>query len=206
MRKILLVRHGESEANEKGIYGGTKTDYSLSKRGFEQAKALAGKLIDVNIDEIYSSPLKRAIQTVEPIAKILGKEIKIEDDLIEIHVGVWEDTLREELINNYPELQKYIEETGHNDGIEGQEETKDVAARMVKVLNKIVKESDGKVILIASHIVSIRAWLCAIMNIPFEETKLRLGTIDNAEITFVDYDDAEDKFKNVIIGNRRIGE
>lgn len=67
--KIYLVRHGESEANAKGIHQGQKIDTSLSKNGLEQAKKIAERLKDEDFEIIYSSDLKRAYETAKEIAK-----------------------------------------------------------------------------------------------------------------------------------------
>ena len=71
--KIILVRHGESEANAKGISQGQKLDSPLSKKGLEQAKKVTERLSEEKIDFIYSSDLKRAKQTAE----IINKEHKL---------------------------------------------------------------------------------------------------------------------------------
>ena len=65
---IYLIRHAESTANNEGIFGGI-TDFNLSNNGFKQAEDLALKFENINIDGIYSSPLKRAVQTIIPTGK-----------------------------------------------------------------------------------------------------------------------------------------
>ena len=196
MTKILLIRHGQSTANEQGIFGGT-TDYPLSEKGHTQAKQLAMKLENMNIDVIYSSSLKRAIQTAQPIAEILQKEIKIEDDLREIHVGAWEGTLCEDFYKQHPK----IDETQYYTGIEGQEETEDVAKRMLNIMTKIAKENEGKTVAIASHVQAIRAFLCTIMHIPFELIHEKIGDLPNTNITTLNYENATDKFEVVQLRN-----
>jgi broad specificity phosphatase PhoE len=64
--KLIIVRHGESEANKKGIHQRRKdewSDTSLSKDGIFQAKQVAERLKDEKIDGIYASDLKRAKET-----------------------------------------------------------------------------------------------------------------------------------------------
>jgi len=192
--KILLVRHGKSVAQEGDIHIGT-TDYHLCEEGYRQAEKLANRLKDIKIDEIYSSPLIRAKETVQPISEILDKKIKTEEDLKEIYMGKWENTPWTKLREKYPETVKKIEETEYYIDMEGQEETVDVAKRMVNVITKIAKDNSGKTIVIASHAVAIRTFLCAILNIPFKQTKSKIGDINNTSITFIDYDNITNKFK-----------
>lgn len=73
--KIILVRHGETIENQKGILAG-QTDGKLTKKGIEQAKKLALTLKNEKIDAIYSSDLARAVNTAKEIAKY-HKEIPL---------------------------------------------------------------------------------------------------------------------------------
>lgn len=66
--KLYLIRHGETESNAKGIVSDKETP--LSEKGINQAKEVAEKYFSsINLDCIYSSPLKRTKQTAELIAK-----------------------------------------------------------------------------------------------------------------------------------------
>ena len=93
---IYIVRHAKSTANENGLFGGI-TDYELSNAGLEQAENLAIRLKEYEIDSIYSSPLKRAIQTIKPTSVMKNMNINIVDNLREINFGTWENILRDDL-------------------------------------------------------------------------------------------------------------
>ena len=171
--EILIIRHAKSIANDNGMFGGI-TDYDLSQEGLNQADALALRLKNVHIDKIYSSPLKRAINTIKPTAIIKNQEINIVDDLREINVGLWEDILRDDLRKMYPEENKYIDETEYYTGMIGQEETVDVSDRMYNAILDIAKNNIGKTVVVTSHVVAIRAFLCKIMNIPLKKQRNKL--------------------------------
>ena len=197
--EILVIRHAKSIANDNGMFGGI-TDYDLSQEGLNQADALALRLKDVHIDKIYSSPLKRAINTIKPTAIIKNQEINIVDDLREINVGLWEDILREDLRKMYPEENKYIDETEYYTGMIGQEETVDVSDRMYNAILDIAKDNIGKTVVVTSHVVAIRAFLCKIMNIPFEKTKEQIGNLGNTSITKIVYNNDKEKFDVIYLG------
>ena len=199
---IYIIRHAQSIANENGLFGGI-TDYELSKKGLEQAVDLSYRLKDINIDRIYSSPLKRAIQTIEPTARMMNKEIITIDELREINVGTWENVLRDELRKKYPQENIYIDKTEYYCGMKGQEETLDVANRMFDTIKKLSIENNGKSILITSHIVAIRAFLCKVMNIPFEKTKEKIGNLSNTSITKIIYSKETDIFEVKEIGSMK---
>lgn len=200
---IYIIRHAKSIANDTGLFGGI-TDYPLSKDGLKQAEDLSNRLSNIMIDAIYSSPLIRAIDTIKPTANKLDKEIIIIPELKEINVGKWENIMRDELRKIYPDTNKKIDETEYYDGIKGQEKTEDVANRMIKAIQKISEENEGKNVIVTSHIVAIRAFLCKIQNIPFKETKLRIGNIPNTSITTIEYDTKNKKFMVKDIGKMNI--
>lgn len=82
VKYLFLVRHGDTRANEQGINAGP-LDYPLSKRGRKGIDYLAGKLSEVSIDRIYSSPIFRAEETAEILARPHTLKIEILDEITE---------------------------------------------------------------------------------------------------------------------------
>ncbi len=80
--KVILARHGNTEANNAAVH--QSPDTPLSKEGVAQSEALAKKLASVDIDHIISSPYARAKQTAEIIGKKLNKWIEYDELLAEI--------------------------------------------------------------------------------------------------------------------------
>lgn len=93
MNRIFWVRHGENWANLTKEFSCRKIDYSLTPRGQLQARQTGAYLAGQGIQAVYSSPLKRAIQTAEHIAGPLGLRVQIVEDLRELNVGTLEDQL-----------------------------------------------------------------------------------------------------------------
>ncbi|RMF95747.1 MAG: histidine phosphatase family protein, partial [Candidatus Schekmanbacteria bacterium] len=77
MKRIILIRHGESLLNEKKCVQG-QLDSHLTERGKKQALTLLSQLKDINTNFIISSPLKRAKETAEIIADNLNVKVIIE--------------------------------------------------------------------------------------------------------------------------------
>ncbi len=90
MPLILLLRHAENEYTRKGRLAGRLPDVHLNQRGKEQADLLAQILKDVPLKAIYSSPLTRAIETAQPLAKAHQLEIIVHEGLIELDYGEWQ--------------------------------------------------------------------------------------------------------------------
>ena len=79
MASIYFVRHGEAAAGFDA-----HVDPPLSERGVAQAKATANHLVSLQPMKIYSSPLRRARETAEELAKIWHQEVTIEDRVAEV--------------------------------------------------------------------------------------------------------------------------
>src|SRR5512138_1947577 len=91
MNRIYWVRHGENRANLTLEFSHRRVDYSLTPKGILQAQQTAEFLRDQDIDEVYSSPLRRASETAHIIAAPLDLPMVILEELREIDVGELED-------------------------------------------------------------------------------------------------------------------
>lgn len=89
---IVLVRHGSTEPNERGVLLGRGADPGLTERGRAQAQALGVVLGDEAVTEVVSSPLARCRETAALIARTVGPDlpVAVEDRLAEIDYGEWE--------------------------------------------------------------------------------------------------------------------
>jgi probable phosphoglycerate mutase len=99
---VTLVRHGETHANQDGIWHGS-TDTPLSERGHRQASQVARFLADTfdDVVALYSSPLERARHTARPIAEALDLEVATHAGLSEYDLGSWEGKSYAELHSDY---------------------------------------------------------------------------------------------------------
>ena len=100
--QVLLVRHGQSQGNAEGRFGG-HTATPLSQRGVIQAHATATVLATESITAIYSSDLARAMQTATPLSKLRNLKINSCDAFRERSVGVMEGLTFEEAAEQHPD-------------------------------------------------------------------------------------------------------
>jgi broad specificity phosphatase PhoE len=91
VNRLYLVRHGENRANLTKEFSCRRVDYSLTAKGVLQAEQTADHFRDKQIDEIFSSPLKRAQETAQILAARLGLAVTVVEGLREIDVGDLED-------------------------------------------------------------------------------------------------------------------
>lgn len=173
MAKLVLVRHGMSEYNKKGIWTGWD-DPDLTAEGIEDAKKAGETLKDINFDFAYSADLKRAIETLDEILKTIGE--------IKINVSVnWE--LKERSYGDYTGKNKWeVKETvgeeefqkirrGWDHQVPNGESLKQVNERIYPFFLKEIlpKVKEGKNVLVVSSGNAFRALLKSFENISDEE-------------------------------------
>jgi 2,3-bisphosphoglycerate-dependent phosphoglycerate mutase len=80
---ILVVRHAESVPPTSGVGTESERDRPLTERGLRDADFLAESLADMKPDKVFSSPYRRSIQTVSPLARKHGLSVELIEDLRE---------------------------------------------------------------------------------------------------------------------------
>lgn len=94
---ISLIRHGRTEANERGVYIGT-TDYPLSDLGRNELLDKLDRFVYPKVERVYSSPLQRCTETAEILFP--DRELAIAEEFRELHFGKFEGRSAEELLND----------------------------------------------------------------------------------------------------------
>ena len=97
MTTVVLIRHGETFWTHQRRFQGL-TDTALTPKGKRQARAAARIVKSLGIDVLYTSTLKRAIQTGLPIQRLTRKQIRKDNRINELSFGTWEGKTADELI------------------------------------------------------------------------------------------------------------
>ena len=148
--RIYIARHGETTWNAEGRVQG-RSDPDLSPKGYAQRLALLEHLKERPLSAIYTSTLKRSIETAQPLAAYRGLPIQKRPELDEIAFGILEgrnfSTIQGEL---RIEWEKFREDrlTYH---IPGAENYTDVANRLRPFMKKILLEHEEQEILVVAH-------------------------------------------------------
>lgn len=189
MVKLIIVRHGNSKGNYERIFIG-QTDWGLSPLGEEQVERLTKYLEQFHIDEVYSSDLCRAYNTVLPTAQRLGLEIHKERGLREIYAGEWETCSFLDLPVKFPEsYYTFQTDIGHAHP-EGGESIAEVFDRIKTTLERIVAENDGKTVLIGTHATAIRVMNCLWYGDTLENLQ-KYSWISNAAACQIEYENGK---------------
>jgi 2,3-bisphosphoglycerate-dependent phosphoglycerate mutase len=161
MSYLILVRHGESLWNEKGLWTGW-TDIELSEKGREEARKAGEEIKDLPIDEVYVSSLSRAKQTWEEIAKVIGKQNlpTIENAALnERNYGDYTGKNKWELKDQLGDEKFQQIRRDWDTPIPNGESLKDVSERVLPYFQEEIlpKLKQGKNILISAHGNSLRS-------------------------------------------------
>lgn len=158
-RVIYLVRHGITVSNKKNVYMG-RSDEGLDEEGIKQANELGMRLKGKGISKIYTSPMKRALQTAEILNSYLSTIVFIEKDLGEMELGGWEGMPEEEIKSKYPEGWAIWNERPKDLSLPGREALSSVQERAVRAVNKILWTDNGRKVVAVTHVAIIR---CLVM-------------------------------------------
>lgn len=180
MKKIILVRHGETTMNLEKLYYGF-LDPDLTKKGIEQVKSARKILEKFDYDEIYSSDLIRAYKTAELI-NYKNLEIKTSKEIRELNFGIFEGYTYEELQKKYPKELKISQENWKIYNFENGESPYDLQKRVVKFIENL---PDGKTYLIGTH------WgvICTLLSYYFStglESYWKYR-IENGSVTIIEF-------------------
>lgn len=141
--EFYIFRHGETEMNRLRRWQGRGIDLPLNGNGRAQAKELAETLKGKGLEVIFSSPLKRALETAEICAGVLSVPVIVKENLTEGSFGVAEGKTREEIASAFPD----VSEAWHNldpDYMDacfsGGETKRQIQSRTLRALEEIAKE------------------------------------------------------------------
>lgn len=148
--RLILIRHGETDWNVEGRYQG-QADPPLNQQGLAQARQLAQKLRGVGLDVLYSSPLRRALQTAQILAEALDVPLHTEPRLVEIHQGEWQTLLYTEIAARYPELFDRWQTEPWTVTIPGGENIAQVQERVYAAVDEILSRHEGQCIGMVAH-------------------------------------------------------
>lgn len=176
--ELFIVRHadaipGEDEIIPSGIYD----DLPLSRVGREQAQALAERLSSSSFDAMYSSPLRRCLETAAPLAELLGIKPVIIEGLKEIRLGNIRPlpndghdlaALTKALQERQVDIVRLAGEVGHFDVIPDSESSAAFRKRVVETLDEIARNHIGQRVLAFAHGGVVNAYVAEVLGLQKE--------------------------------------
>ncbi len=184
--RVLVIRHGEAQGNLERTFQG-HTDAPISENGRKQLELLSVRCRNMSIDAIYTSPLIRAQETAEAVNQFHKVPIRVREDLMEIHGGVWEGEKWAELPDRFPQEALAWSLQPHTFAPRGGEPMRRVYERMRCAVLGIAEEHLGGQVCVVSHGCAIRNLLCWAMGYPIERLQ-QVDWCDNTGLTLLELD------------------
>lgn len=152
LTEFWVVRHAETEWNASGRYQG-QTDVPLSQLGREQAARLAGRLTGLAFDAVYSSDLRRALETATTVASTLrgAPPVHTDEGLREIDVGALAGKVPSEIQAQFPDYLAALRDDPWNARRPGGESMADLAARAKRAFDALCERHAGERVLVVTH-------------------------------------------------------
>lgn len=182
MKEIYLIRHGRQDINA------FNEDVPLSERGIKQALLLKERLKDESYDKIYSSTLKRAIETADIINENWHLDIERRKELGEIDYGELTSLPFSAKDGEYKAFFEKLEKRESDLPFPGGENSRDVWKRAEPVFREIEKSPERR-ILIVCHGGMIRATLLGLLSLPMSKRLIFSKHLENTSITKLLYDE-----------------
>ncbi|MCC6804751.1 MAG: histidine phosphatase family protein [Anaerolineae bacterium] len=158
VKRIVFIRPGETDWNRQGRWQGW-VSIPLNELGRRQATALANYIRHIGMGVLYTSDLKRALETADCLAQPLGFTPIPNARLRERSIGLWQGLTLNEMRAWYPD--EYAAMLKDVDGyrIPGGESRNDVRARVTAALNEILNQAGCETVGILSHTTAIKVML-----------------------------------------------
>lgn len=167
MPVFLLVRHGENDFVKKGLLAGRLPEVHLNAKGRKQAQAVAERLTGAPVKAVYSSPLERAVETAEPIAKALGLEVVQRPELVEVNIGEWQGQKLRKLTRQ--KLWKIVQGAPTRMLFPGGETFAEAQFRICQELEALARQHDAKDLLVCvSHSDPIKLAVAYFIGLPLD--------------------------------------
>lgn len=164
--RIILVRHGHVDGIAPERFRGRR-DVDLSELGLRQAEATAQRIAEQwKPVTAYSSPLKRCVQTAQPIATACHTSMTILDDLDDVHYGDWEWRTHEDVRAQWPALYERWLKAPHLVRFPNGESLQDLVARVSNVLRLVLERHRRQSVVVVGHSAGNRALLLQSLDQP----------------------------------------
>ena len=163
MAKLILARHGETMWNVGKVFRG-RADVNLNEVGIKQAELLGKHLCNWDLEAIYSSPVKRALDTANIVARCVEVAVCIAEGLTDFDFGEWQSLSEQEVKRLYPDILNEWQSSPHKVRMPGGENLDDVTKRTAEVVDEVLSRHHGNVLLV-SHRVVLKVLICSLLGL-----------------------------------------
>jgi len=161
MKKLIIIRHGETDYSIKQKCCG-QTDVPINSKGIKQAEVLHDSLKRFKVDKVYTSNMKRTIQTAKIIFR--DKPLNKRRGIREIDFGKFTGlTYKDIKMRYYSAFKVFMDDPANAKMLKG-DTIRGFAQRVIRSYNRIYNENPNKTVAIVAHINPIRVILLHILG------------------------------------------
>jgi broad specificity phosphatase PhoE len=182
---LWLVRHGESTWNTLGLAQGHRDDAELTRRGTEQAAEVAERFRGLAVSALYSSDLRRALQTAAVFSQVLGLPVIKDARLRERSLGVLEGTPLAAVTADHTGLDAgHVADPGARP--DGGESVRDLYRRAAAFCDDLAGQAASRAgdVVVVAHGGTLRVLRAYLAGIPVEQ--MRWEPLENARVLRID--------------------
>jgi broad specificity phosphatase PhoE len=177
---LILARHGETDWNRENRFQG-HADPPLNALGRRQSAELAEALAGEALARVFTSPLRRASETAEIVARRLALEVEPLEPLREIDVGAWSGLTRDEVAARFPDAYaRWLERAPH--GFEDGETYDQLAARVLPAIRRLAERHPSETLLVVTHGGPSRVIQAHAAGIDYAEARRRETVLANCAV------------------------
>ena len=189
MALFYFLRHGETEWNAEGRLCGS-TDVPLSGAGRVQAQLLARRLQPIAMEALYSSPLRRALETACIIGTDVGLDPIVDHRLAELNYGAWEGGTFEEIERQTPAVYQAWDADPATLAPPQGETGLQLIERVTPFLSEVAQRHREGPVVVVCHKTVCRLLACRMLGVPLAEYRRRV-TMENAALNIFEVREGE---------------
>jgi len=183
--RLILVRHGETSWNKQRRIQGSRSNTQLNETGYEQADRIAAVLKQQRIDAIYSSPLRRAVNTAQTLAGACGLQVRTVPELQEIDAGDLDGLSEKEMGEGHMAFWKEWRKGDPSLHLPGGESLDDLQKRVWWAVERILERHTDDTVAVVGHLFTNLVIICKALGLDLHNIRrLRLAT---ASISIVEF-------------------
>lgn len=186
MGLFYFVRHGETAWNAEGRFSGS-TDVPLSDVGRRQAHLLAERFRGMPVAALYTSPLRRALETARVVGEALGLTSMVDARLTELSYGKWEGHTFAEIPHADPAFYQEWERDPARLAPPGGETGVHLLERAMPFLAELAEDYPSGHVVVVCHKTVCRLLACQFLQLPLAEYRSRI-LMDNAAVNILETD------------------
>ena len=150
MTRVIIMRHGRTEWNRVERFRG-RVDIGLDEVGTKQAEVAAKRIREWPISAIYSSPLRRAMDTAEIIAAPLELNVQSMSGIIDIDYGSWQGLSIEQVVARDDNLYSQWVESPYEVKFPGGESFTEARERVASTIGDLIQQHPKETFVLVSH-------------------------------------------------------